>query len=236
MNEMGGLYMKKILKLLTMFTLLITLTGCMKLNLSIVIKDENNIEAGMEVLYAESLLQQMGENVEDVMASMVDGKYENWTSTPVERTIDDQKYVGAKMTAPVEDAKNAYAQYLTVDKQSSKTIYTLDLPTNTLPQGDENSLPTDENQPFNIEEAKQAGLEMNTSVTMPGKVIESSIGEIKGNTVHIDLLSISSTDTNIKIISEVNSNSSFLPSVFISIGVIVVAGGVIMILKKRKSA
>lgn len=92
--------MKKIGKTMCMILSVILLTGCMKINVRVNVKNAQEVDCGIEYLVSQSMLETAGEDVDSYLKEMeeslkkeIEGTDEVQTKT-IEKTIDNEKWVG----------------------------------------------------------------------------------------------------------------------------------------------
>lgn len=187
--------MKKIIKLFILFLLIVTLTGCMKINVN------------MEVSTQESILKTMGMSKEEMGSSMEEqmlSEMDDANVEEVEKTIDGETWVGVFVTS-----EELYDIDIKEALEKDGDIITLTLPISDMI--DEMDMDEIDDMGYSLDDLKASGLEMNFTIKMPGKVT-SNVGEVNGDTVTIDLLEIMTENNNIEIKADtsqkVSSNSS----------------------------
>lgn len=187
--------MKKIIKLFILFLLIVTLTGCMKINVN------------MEVSTQESMLKTMGTSKEEMGSSMEEqmlSEMDDANVEEVEKTIDGETWVGVFVTS-----EELYDIDIKEALEKDGDIITLTLPISDMI--DEMDMDEIDDMGYSLDDLKASGLEMNFTIKMPWKVT-SNVGEVNGDTVTIDLLEIMTENNNIEIKAntsqKVSSNSS----------------------------
>lgn len=226
--------MKKVWKTISIMIAAIILTGCMKMNVKVVIEDENNASMVMEAYYSKEMLDSYGADPDEAFGQLKSGKYEDWQTKDINKKIDGKEYVGVEMTAPAKECKDILDN-LTVDKKDNSKEYTFTMSSNNLNDfGDTESL---EGAGYSIEQMKSLGLEMTMTIEMPGKIESASLGEIDGNTVTIDLLDMANANVNnIEIVAK-ESTSANAMYLYLAGGVAIVAIiAITMIIMKKKKA
>lgn len=224
--------MKKILKIGILFSLIITLTGCMKINMNIEISEDLKMKGTVEMLMQESMLATLGTSKEEMMSSMKEqilSEEEDVQIEELEKTIDGESWVGISVIG--SDMYDIDGEDVL---EKNGDIITMTLPLNEL----SDEFDEEDDMGYSLEDLKNYGLEMNMNIKMPGKVT-SNVGTVNGDTVEIDLLElmIEKNVTNIEIqadMSQSASSNSMMLYVGIAAAVIVVVIAVIIVLKKRK--
>lgn len=230
--------MKKISKIFILFSLILALTGCMKMNMNMEITEDLKMNVSMEMLMQESILSSLGTSKEEMVSSMkeeMESEIDDAKVEEIEKTIDGETWIGISVTSD-----ELYD--LEADKILEKNgdIITLTLPMNEL--SDEMDMGDIDDMGYSIEDLKSSGVEMNLTIKMPGEVT-SNVGEVTGDTVTIDLLELMNGNNNIENI-EIEANVSKKVSsglsnntmiyIAIAIGVIVVIVIIIFVVKKKK--
>ncbi len=223
---------RKVIGVILALCLLFSLSGCMKINIGLIIEDENTYKASIEMLVDKEMMKAYGYSDEEIEQSLIAGsetegdvEYESIT-----RTIDGKEWVGvaAEGTSGMEDI----SQYLSKEKIDGRESLVLRMDMSEL------SSMTDTGglEAYSVDQMKLLGMEMTLTVTMPGKVT-ANMGDIKDNTVTIDLLDLMANppeDDELVISSAIGNDNLML---YIGIGAIVVAAvaiGVFILLKKKK--
>lgn len=230
--------MKKIGKVLVSLLFIFSLTGCVKYNITLKISETGQSNVEMEMLVLESYLKQVGQTSEewinDVKKRAGDKLKEsadiNVDVKETSKTIDNQKYVGAVITA----ASEKQDENIKKEEKDGKTLLTYTIP---LSDFDDSDLPTDELGDINFSQLKTMGVEMILRVEMPAKV-KSTVGEVKDNVVTIDLLDMMDNQKkDIVITCEVaQNNNTTMMIVGGVVGAIVIAGVCWFIYKKKKTS
>lgn len=226
--------MKKFWKSLTIVVAAILLTGCMKMNVKVVIEDENTATMSMEAYYSKEMLDSYGADPDEAFEQFNSGKYEGWQTKDISKTIDGKEYVGVELTAPAKECKDILDN-LTVKEEGKSKVYTFTMSSNNLDDlGDPDDL---EGTGYSLDQMKKLGLEMVMSIQMPGKIKNATFGKIDGDTVTIDLLEMAMANaSDIKIVAEesTSANSMYL---YLAGGVAVLAviAVVVIVMKKKKA-
>lgn len=232
--------MKKLLKIGLVLLMTFVLTGCIKMNVNVEVKEDLSISAGFEFLFSEDMISAYGngmttdqflEQMKSQMKSESDS-LNNVAFNNVSRTIDGKKYIGiesSKVEATAEEAKNAVKKE-TIDGEE-KIVVTIpmeQLSENT-DMGDLSSMG------YSVDQMKALGVEMNMVIKMPGKAA-CNVGTVDGDTVTIDLLTLLANNSkeDIVITSSLSSGSNMM---WIIGGVCVgaLAGVAVYMFMKKKS-
>lgn len=229
--------MKKLIKTCMLFSLILALTGCMKINVNMEVTEDLKTNVSMEMLMQESMLETMGTSKEEMVSSMeeqMSSEVDGAKVEEIEKTIDGETWVGVSVKSDQLNDKD-------IEEALKKDgdIITLTLPMSDM--SDEMELDDLEDVGYSLEDLKASGVEMNFTIKMPGKVT-SNVGKVDGDTVTIDLLEILSEDNhieNIEIKADISqkvssSSDNILLYVTIAVGVIIVIGIIIFIVKKKK--
>lgn len=225
--------MKKLCKIASILMLVVMLTGCVKIRAKVVIEDEKTATMSMEMLYSKEMVDSYGMSTDDLKDQLTSQDYDEDSIEEISETIDGEEYVGISAIAPEKEVEKMLDE-LTVRDSNGDKEYTLTLTSDGLGETmDPNALG---GANYSLKQMKDMGLEMTISIQMPGKIKESTIGKISGNTVTVDLLELAeNADKEVTIVSgEGGSNSIFL---YAAIGVAVVAiiaVAAIMLSKKKK--
>lgn len=225
--------MKKITNILLCFLLLITLSGCMKVNIGLVIEDETNYEATVEMLLDKDMMTAYGYSDEEIAEMLIadsdiegDVEYKSVT-----RTIDGKEWVGVMAEGSTADLGDI-SQYISKETINGKESLVLRMDMSEL----SSMTDTDGMEAYSIDQMKALGMEMTFSVTMPSHVV-ANMGNVDGNTVTIDLLDIMVNppqDDELVVSAVIGGNNIML---YIGVGCAVVVAVVILVfvLKKKKN-
>lgn len=228
--------MKKICKIVAISTLVFVLTGCMKIRANVVIEDENTASMGMEILYSKEMLDSYNMDIDDLKDQFSTKNYEDSETKDLKETIDGKEYLGISITAPDEEVEKILDELSTKDIDGKKE-YTLDLTTDALSeQMDPSAIGGAE---YSLKQMKDAGAEMTMTIQMPGKITDATIGEVKGDTVTIDLLDLTANTDTIATITSSDGGSSNAMYLYAAIGVgiiAIIAVAYVVISKKKKAA
>lgn len=220
--------MKKIGKTMCMILSVILLTGCMKINVRVNVKNAQEVDCGIEYLVSQSMLETAGEDVDSYLKEMeeslkkeIEGTDEVQTKT-IEKTIDNEKWVGFDMSSTLkgEDVKEIVKEQEVNGKKQLMIDFTEFIKNKDTLASDEYSL-------------EDMGAEMNVVITMPSTP-STTFGEVKGNEVHIDCIELLTSDvTELKVTSDISSSSSF-PFIAAIVGA-VLGVGAFMLVKRKKA-
>ncbi|GAA4360721.1 LppM family (lipo)protein [Paeniglutamicibacter cryotolerans] len=164
--------------------LVIALTGCVKMNIDIVIKDQDTADISMVMAFKQEVLQ--GKSVEEFLGTM--GVDDPFADMPAD----------AKREEYNQDGFQGYRVVLNDQKLTDSGVPGVDGITQ-----DSGLEYADGKYTFHapIESGNEAGKEAITestmSITFPGKVLEASEGAIiEGNKVSFDMLTASGTEVS----------------------------------------
>lgn len=223
--------MKKIMKLLTIFSLIFVLTGCMKMNMNIEVSKDLKMNMNVEMLMQESFLSTINMTKDEFFQTMekeVSSEMNGAQIEPIEKTIAGQTWIGlvAKANHVDDDVQDML--------KKDGNMMTLTLPLEELQDVDEL-----EDMDYSLQDLKNTGVEMNVSIKMPGKV-SSNVGNVDGDTVTIDLIELMSQDHQLDqiVVTCDLSKSQFVNQVWIyvvsGLGILVFIVILIFIIKNKK--
>lgn len=245
--------MKKNLKLVLVFLLAITLTGCMKINLIVDIDEKGNGGVSGELLCSQEVLLTTKSGYEELKAELISeldssgsgvGGYED-----ISRIIDGVEYVGISFE---EDTGYGDSHIASVDENK----VTLELPAEDLiAMAGGYDKETVESLGYTTESLKAEEAEINMIFNMPGEAT-TNMGVADGNTVTIDLFYIienpptedllitatikekasTTTTTNTKSPDENNDNTLMYAGIATVVGAIAGVLVVVIILKEEKNS
>lgn len=209
--------MKKICKIISVLILSLTLVGCMKVQYQIDIKDKDDIEANLKVLYSKEMIDTYGLSQDDIKAQLESEEgFEGWTLTKINEKIDNEEYVGYNAKGPKE-AVDSISDSLTVSGDKYTLKLESDTPISNIVGEDEV-----EQLGYSVEQLEKMGLEIEIKITMPGKITNATLGKINDNVVTIGLMDLNNANSNeITIVSKASEKSN-------STGLIV--GGVVIVI------
>ncbi|MFQ8706636.1 MAG: LppM family (lipo)protein [Thomasclavelia sp.] len=223
--------MKKVLKVLTVFVMLLALTGCMKIRYQINITDENKADVNLTMLYSKEMMDTYNMTQESIKEQLMeDDTYADWDLKDASEKVDGEEYVGFKAAAPKNVSKEILNS-LTVKGDK----YTLKL------KGSDVSGSFDTSQfdqlGYSMDQLEKMGLEVSIKIAMPGKVKSSTVGKIENGVVTLGLADLEKLTTDITIVSEKSGSSSNIGLIVGGIAVVaIVAGGGFYFYKKKNKA
>lgn len=223
--------MKKIVKVLSMFVMVLVLTGCLSIDYRIRIIDKDNAEVKMDLLFAKEILDQAQMNEDDFIAQMKENKELNgWQMQKKSKKIKGEDYVGIVATAPKDVAKE-----ILNGLEVKGNTYTLTLPSADLGGTEELSQIT--GSEYSIEDLKNAGMDMCITFEMPGEIKKANVGKITDdNTVKLEMADFMELDKDIVIVSQESSSSNLMLYLGIGVVVVVIAGGYFLMKKKKETS
>ena len=227
--------MKKLCKIASILMLVVMLTGCVKIRAKVVIEDEKTATMSMEMLYSKEMVDSYGMSTDDLKDQLASQDYDEDSIEEISETIDGEKYVGISAIAPEKEVEKMLDE-LTVRDSNGNKEYTLTLTSDGLGETMDPKALGGAN--YSLKQMKDMGLEMTISIQMPGKIKESTIGKISGNTVTVDLLELAeNADKEVTIVSGEGGNNSILLYAAIGVGVVaIIAVAAIVISKKKKKS
>ncbi len=209
--------------------LFILLTGCVKGDVNIVFKDENNANMEIEVLFPESFLSNYNTSIEELMNTLKENGLQDWTSEESKESVNGITYLKLNLWAP-ESINKSLMSFFNNDEKKNNYQVNIDL----------NSI----NEIYNISELKDVdnyslsslktmGLELNLNITMPGTITETNFGKINKNQVQINLLDLLTQDeiSTVSIVSTQEHKSTFPINFLIITGLLFI---LYLILRKSK--
>lgn len=226
--------MKKIIRTSLLLLVVFLLSGCMKINMKVVIMDKEHASIEMKMLFQEEIFTQYGASTDDFYSSIKEEEqFKDWEITETKETIDGGNYIGVILTSPKNsDMIKEMLDGLQVTEKDGKKTYTLMTSPGALDSEDFSS--EFEGMGYSIDQMKKLGFEMTVSFQMPCDITESSVGEVDGDTVTIDLLALMNGDydgQSLRIVAAEGGSSSNL-WLYLGIGVAVVAILAFIIIKK----
>lgn len=232
--------MKKISKVLVLLTMVICLSGCMKIKVEMDVKSSTEMTMKMDYVVEEKFLTMSGmtseQFIEQMKTSMGDAAG-NATITPKNETIDGDKWVGMTITGAVSEKE--MKEFLSEKEIDGKKCVVLTLAKDFMSGSQFGGMDTDKIQQqtgYSIDKLKTLGMEMSITINMPADA-KTNFGKVDGKKVTIDLLELSSKASTIQKIeiSSPLSNGFDMTYVFIGLGAVVLIGIVAFILKKKKT-
>lgn len=227
--------MKKLLKISCLLLMVMTLTGCMKMNVNVEVKADKTMAMGMELLAEETMFTGTGTSAEDWVEQMKEqilssAEMKDAKTTPITKTIDGVEWVGINVEYTSDEASTS--TYLIEKEIDGKDCLEITLPMDNF--NDQMNGTSLETSGYSVSKLKAMGMEMNITIKMPGKVT-SNIGKVDGNSVTIDLLELmASGKTEDIVISSPLSDGSMMTYALIGVGVVAIVAIVLVILKKKK--
>lgn len=229
--------MKKTLKRLSLIFVVFMLAGCMKINLNLEVKTDKSMAMNMDMLVEESLITSNGLTTEQWIEQIKQKALQNETMKDakmkeISKTIDGKKWVGVSMSEISNNAQDIMVKEKDIDGTKSLV---LTLPMNTMKnQMGSSGLGDFGSAGYSISKMKDLGLEMNVSIKMPAKAT-TNVGKADGDTVTIDLLELLANGSTQDIVISSPVSAGFdMTIIFIVIGLAVIAGIVLVILKTKK--
>ncbi len=228
--------MKKTLKFLVMVLMVVALTGCMKINMNIEVQSDLTTKMSLELLVDEKLLSAQGEDPDTAIKQMQEemlseDQFKDAKVDTIEKTIDGAKWRGVSISGIAKnDGDSARVEKKTVD---GKEQISLTLPMDNLSDDfDPSSMAS---AGYSVDQMKKLGMEMNVTIKMPGKA-SSNIGEVKDNTVTIDLLEVmvNGKGQDIVVTSDISSGGPNMALIIGVVAAIVVIIGAVIFMKKKK--
>lgn len=232
--------MKKISKVLVLLTMVICLSGCMKIKVEMDVKSSTEMTMKMDYVVEEKFLTMSGmtseQFIEQMKTSMGDAAG-NAKITPKNETIDGDKWVGMTITGAVSEKE--MKEFLSEKEIDGKKCVVLTLAKDFMSGSQFGGMDTDKIQQqtgYSIDKLKTLGMEMSITVNMPADA-KTNFGKVDGKKVTIDLLELSSKASTIQKIeiSSPLSNGFDMTYVFIGLGAVVLIGIVAFMLKKKKT-
>lgn len=223
--------MKKILKGLTLCLLVITLCGCVKFNINIEVKEDKTMNFGMEMLVEEKVFQEAGmtadEWVQQMQKEVMTSKnFDNIKVTPRTQTIDGTIWTGAYIEGNIDKDSKII---LTQKEVNGKDSLVLTVPLSTI--GNNSASPTG---PYTYS-SMMKGMEMKMIINMPNKAT-TNLGVADGNTVTVDLLALMEEGITEDLVVSSPCSTSIPTIVYIGIGLVVIVGIVVFMLRKKKTS
>lgn len=166
--------MKKPLVVALFAALALLLSGCMRMNMSINLLENDTAEGSMIMAISDDLAKQMGVTPEDLLEGMQEG-----SQPPAGSTVKDYKqdgFTGKEYTfAAVPISEMGESQELEITRDGDDYVVT-----GVLDMGDSGASEEDLNDP--MVKAMMESLDVSIKVAFPGKIAETN-GEVDGNTV-----------------------------------------------------
>ena len=202
-------------KLFLVGIMLLSLTGCVKGN--------------VDVLIQEDLLDSYGTSLTDLKHKLTNSELSTWENKELKKDINGTQYIGFQLIAP-KDINKSLLSFFTTNKKEGTYQVTIDHSTinnifNTSEIEDINN--------YSLTNLKTMGLELNLNIKMPGNISETSYGKIQDNQVKINLLDFLTQDEtkSISIISSNRHQTTQPANIFIFVALIII---LYIILRKRR--
>lgn len=231
--------MKKLTKVLLLLTLVISLSGCMKVKVEMDVKSSTDMTMKLDYLIEEKLLTASGmteeEFIEEMKTSMGDS-VKAAKITPKSENIDGTKWIGMTLTGPIEDEQ--LKDFLSEKEIDGKKSLVLTLSKDFMSSNQFGGVDADkitEQTGYSIDKLKTLGMEMSIVINMPANA-KSNFGEVDGKKVTIDLLDLNSKGNAVQKIeiSSALSGGFDMTNILIVVGVIAILGVVFVMMKKKK--
>lgn len=231
--------MKKLTKVLLLLTLVISLSGCMKVKVEMDVKSSTEMTMKLDYLIEEKLLTASGmteeEFIEEMKTSM-GASAKAAKITPKSESIDGTKWIGMTLTGPIEDEQ--LKEFLSEKEIDGKKSLVLTLAKDFMSSNQFGGVDADkisEQTGYSIDKLKTLGMEMSIVINMPANA-KSNFGEVDGKKVTIDLLELSAKGNAIQKIeiSSALSGGFDMTNILIVVGVIAILGIVFVMMKKKK--
>lgn len=202
--------------LLTLLFCLLLLTGCVKGDLNINLKDLNNVEMNAQVLLPKNFFTSYNTSIDELKEMLENNGLENWKKENIETSINGVTYLGLKLIAP-KDINDNLLSFFYINEDDDNFFVNIDL--NKINQLYDISEIEDISN-YSIEDLKNVDIEINLNITVPGTVVNTNIGKINNNQVQINLFELL-TQEKISEISIVyknkSNNSAFINLIIITI-------------------
>lgn len=191
---------KSLLKLSVVFALLLTLTGCIKTEITADVKSPEDITINSKMMISTQMFQdENSEMTEEEWLSDAEQEtnedFENVKTERVKETIDDIEYVGVVVSGEIK--KDKTSKYVKVNDGKLTFTYSIEDFSSSTEDFESEEMNTESMDKESIAMLKQSGMSMKLTVKMPGKVTYANYGKIEGNTVVVDMLeeSVNMKDT-----------------------------------------
>ena len=201
--------------------MVLTLTGCMKINVDLDYSKADQPQMSMKLLYSQKMIDQYDIDIDDLKNNE---QLKNLDTEIIEETIDNEDYQGVKATVP----QSQMGEVKKLLKKDNDT-YTLTLPVQQLSEKVEND------DTYDINQLKSLGIDLSMKVTMPGEIIKTDVGLIDGNVVNFDLSEV--LEKNLETITiQSEAESSQHIGLYVGIGAVLVCGGIVVGIMSRKNS
>lgn len=222
--------MEKINKSIMALAMMVALTGCMKMNMTVDVNKDGKVATSVQILASKDLLTAAKTDEATYLSQLTSQLKSNNDDVVIEEirdTINDVDYVGIKAT-------NAYSSSLSTTVNEG-TI-TLTLPIDQMSQIFKDSGITEESLKqygLTTSQLKTAGVEMNIVVNMPSAAT-STVGTVSGKTVTIDLIDdVLNSDTEVTTAVITAKEPSPMNPAVIGIIALVVIAVIFFVFKKK---
>ncbi len=216
--------MKKIMKYMLSFFMILSLTGCMKMTMTIDVDNDGEVTTSTKVVASESFLESMGK--ENFIKQLKDDyEADNVTVKEVTETHNKEKYYG--VTATSDKGKSS------IKATIKNNTVTIKIPLSEL-QSDSLSKESLDKYGYTVNQLKNYGVEAKVIINMPQEAT-SNVGTVEDNKVTIDLLDL--MDSNKKYITVSSKLHDYTPY-YIGGGiaaVVIIVGGIIIIRRRKKN-
>ncbi|MCD7839019.1 MAG: hypothetical protein LUG46_00170 [Erysipelotrichaceae bacterium] len=218
--------MRKLLKYMILCIISLSLTGCMKYNISITVNKDLTSETSMELLVEDSLLEAMGMTSEEFYESFEEEYLDSESLQDASITqINDGEWSGVSITGlSLEDSMTTAITEEEIDGKDSIVVC--------IPINDIKDVMDFSDSGYSLEDLKEAGMEITLNITMPATPT-TNFGEVDNKTVTVDLLEIMYNDSEENII--VSSTIPDYTMIYVGIGAVVIATGVFVLIKKKRN-
>lgn len=209
--------------------LLILLTGCVKGDVNIAFKDENNASMEIEVLFPESLLSNYNTSIEELMNKLKENGLQDWTSEESKESINGITYLGLNLRAP-ESINKSLMSFFNSDEK--KNNYQVNMDLNSI-NDIYNTSELKDIDSYSLASLETMGLELNLNIAMPGTITKTNFGKINNNQVQINLIDLLTQDkiSTVSIVSTHEHKSTFPINFVIIAGLLFI---LYLILRKSK--
>lgn len=209
--------------------LLILLTGCVKGDVNIAFKDENNANMEIEVLFPESLLSNYNTSIEELVNKLKENGLQDWASEKSKESINGITYLGLNLKAP-ESINKSLMSFFNSDEK--KNNYQVNMDLNSINEIYNTSELKDIDN-YSLSNLETMGLELNLNIAMPGTITETNFGKINNNQVQINLIDLLTQDkiSTVSIVSTHEHKSTFPINFLIITGLLFI---LYLILRKSK--
>lgn len=199
------------------FCLLLLLTGCVKGDININLKDLNSIEMNAQVLLPKNFFTSYNTSIDELEKMLENNGLENWKKENIETSINGVTYLGLKLIAP-KDINDNLLSFFYINEDDNNFVVNIDL--DKINQLYDISEIKDLSN-YSIEDLKNIDIEINLNITVPGAIVDTNIGKINNNNqVQINLFELLTQEkmSEISIVyKNKSSNSTFINLIIIAI-------------------